>query len=387
MRIYLSAGELSGDHLGASLATALRAEEPTIRLEGYGGEEMEGAGVDILYPLPALAVMGLFRVLKHIPTLRRLLKKTEDYLSEARPDAVVLIDYPGWHFVVAKVAKRLGIPVVQFVAPQLWAWAPWRIRKVRRRVDRLLVILPFEEVYFRERGIDARFVGHPLIDRLARIEAALPPSPADSPPLLGVLPGSRTQEWSRLLPVFLRVAAALQDSRPALRVRIGCAREAFRAKMEEMVRASGLDVAVEVGATHEIQRDATLALTSSGTSTLECTYFRTPMVVAYPAGPLARLVASLVVTAPYIALTNLLAGRELVPEFLVSGDATAAIAAAAADLLDRPDRRDAVIDGLDHVRSSLVSKDPSQCAAREILDAAGREKSENRDNYRESEAT
>ena len=177
MRIYLSAGELSGDHLGASVARVLRARSPDIRLEGYGGPQMADAGVEILYPLPDLAVMGVVRVIRHLPTLRRLLARTRAYLAEARPDVVVLIDYPGWHFVVARAARQLGLKVVHFVAPQLWAWAPWRIRKVRERVDRLLVVFPFEEVYFRERGVDARYVGHPLMDRLAEVEASLPPPP------------------------------------------------------------------------------------------------------------------------------------------------------------------------------------------------------------------
>lgn len=368
MRLYLSAGELSGDHLGASLATALAEEAPGVRLEGYGGAEMARAGVDILYDLPALAVMGVLPVIRHIPTLRRLLKQTEAYLREKRPDAVVLIDYPGWHFVVAKVARRLGIPVVQFVAPQLWAWAPWRIAKVRKRVDRLLVLLPFEEVYFNDRGVDARFVGHPLVDRLRKIEAELAPPPPDASPVLGILPGSRRQEWERLLPPFLRVADEILAEHPELDPRIGCAKEEYRADMEAMVRAAGLEVPVEVGKTHEIQRDARLVLTSSGTSTLECTYFRTPMVVAYRVNTFSRLGAKLLITAPYIALTNLLAGRELVPEFLFSGSNTPQIARAARAILDDPARRAIIVDGLDHVRDSLLAKDPSKCAAREILE-------------------
>jgi len=370
MRIYLSAGEVSGDQLGASLARALLTENPDLALEGYGGPEMERAGVEILYPLPSLAVMGLVRVIRHLPTLRRLLRDTESYLAETRPAAVVLIDYPGWHFVVAKVARRLGIPVVQFVAPQLWAWAPWRIRKVRQRVDRLLVLLPFEEVYFRDRGVEARYVGHPLVDRLARIAADMPPRPEGGARLLGILPGSRHQEWSRLLPVFLHTARSLIGDRRRLEIRIGCAKEEFRSEMEKIVHASGLAARVEVGATHAIQRDAELVLTSSGTSTLECTYFLTPMVVAYPAGLLTRWGARLAITAPYFALTNLLAGRELVPELLVTGVEAPTVTEAAAEILDNPARRSAILEGLEHVRSSLLTESPSRTAAQEVLSVA-----------------
>jgi lipid-A-disaccharide synthase len=367
MQIYMSAGELSGDHLGASLASALLSEDPDLTLEGYGGQEMERAGVKIVYPLPSLAVMGVVRVIRHLPTLRRLLRDTESYLAETRPKAVVLIDYPGWHFVVAKVAKRLGIPVVQFVAPQLWAWAPWRIRKVRQRVDRLLVLLPFEEVYFRDRGVEARYVGHPLVDRLARIEAALPPRQERARRLLGILPGSRHQEWSRLLPVFLQSARSLCGDGRQLEIRVGCAKEEYQPEMEKMVQASGLRARVEVGTTHAIQRDAALVLTSSGTSTLECTYFLTPMVVAYPGGRLTRWFARVALTAPYFALTNLLAGRELVPELLVTGDAAPAVTRAAAEILDNPERRSAMVAGLEQVRASLITENPSLTAAREIL--------------------
>jgi len=285
---------------------------------------------------------------------------------------VVLIDFPGWHFVVAKVAKRLGIPVVQFVAPQVWAWAPWRIRKIQQRIDRLLVVLPFEEAYFRDRGVEARYVGHPLIDRLAREESDLGAPPPDAASLIGLLPGSRSQEWRRLLPLFARVFLALKTHRPGLHARVACASETFLPEMQRRVREAGLDAPVEVGSTHRIQRDAALVLTSSGTSTLECTYFRTPMVVAYPVGWLSRFGARLVVTAPYITLVNLLAGRELVPEFLVSGNAAPRITAAAAALLDDPARRDAMVEGLDHVRSSLVGMHPSESAAREILDLVRR---------------
>jgi len=368
MLIYLSAGELSGDHLGASVATALKALEPEIQLQGYGGPEMEQAGVHILYPLPSLAIMGFVRVIKHIPTLRKLLRKTERYLAETRPDAVVLIDYPGWHFVVARAARRLGIPVVQFVAPQVWAWAPWRIRKIQRRIDRLLVVLPFEEVYFRDRGVEARYVGHPLIERLARAEADLPPPTPDSPPMVGILPGSRIQEWRRLLPVFTEVFESLRKDRPHLTARVACASKDFRSDMEALVQRCASCARVEVDATHRIQRDATLVLTSSGTSTLECTYFRTPMVVAYPVGVLAGLGARIMVTAPYITLANLLAGRDVVPEFLFTGRIAPRIAVAAAEILDNPARRAAIVDGLDHVRSSLVGTDPSVSAAKEILD-------------------
>ncbi len=368
MRIYLSAGELSGDHLGASLARALKRRLPDARLEGYGGAEMKAAGVDTFFDLPALAVMGILPVIRHVPTLRRLLTETRAYLAEKRPDVVVLIDYPGWHFVVAKEAKKLGIPVVQFVAPQLWAWAPWRIRKVRERIDRLLVLLPFEEVYFRDRGVDARYVGHPLVDRLAAAETELPPPPApDAPPLIGILPGSRKQEWTQLLPMFLRVGNRLRLQHPDLRFLVACADERFRTDMDVTVRAGGLGAAVRVGETHRIQRDAVLCLTSSGTATLECTYFRTPMVVAYPVKHPARLASKLIVTAPFIALTNLLAGRELVPEFLYSADPSIEIADAALAILNDDTVRASMVEGLDQVRDSLVGSNPSDRAADEIL--------------------
>lgn len=372
MRIYLSAGEPSGDHLGASLARALAERAPDAVLEGYGSGEMRDAGVEIFFDLPAMAVMGFLPVIRHIPTLRRLYRETVAYLETQRPDAVVLIDYPGWHFVVAKAAKRLGIPVVQFVAPQLWAWAPWRIRKVRKRMDRVLVVLPFEEQYFKDRGVDARYVGHPLIDRLGKLAAALPPAEGASPSadgarLVGILPGSRTQEWEALLPLFLDVAKRLHADDDRLRFTVACAKEAHLDSMRAIVADAGFDCPVVHGETTRIQRDAALVLTSSGTATLECTYFRTPMVVAYPVKRTARYLSRYVVTAPYITLANLLAGRELVPEFLWAGEPADRITDAARRLLADGAARHACIEGLDHVRSSLVGIEPSANAADEIL--------------------
>src|SRR5262245_24549663 len=195
MRIFLSAGEPSGDLHGASLIQALRHRDPGIECVGFGGERMEAAGCRLLYPLCQLAIMGFLRVLPGIPTFYRFLRHADGFFRERRPDALVLIDYPGFHWWLARRAHAHGIPVFYFVPPQLWAWAGWRVRKMRRWVDHVLCNLPFEESWYRARNVQAHCVGHPYFDELSRQQPDArfaAEQRARSGLIIGLLPGSRT---------------------------------------------------------------------------------------------------------------------------------------------------------------------------------------------------
>jgi lipid-A-disaccharide synthase len=319
MRIFICAGEPSGDLHGANLIRELRRLRPGVECVGFGGERMEAAGARLLYPLCRLAVMWFLRVLANAPTFLSLLSRADRYFRHRRPDAVVLIDYPGFNWWLARRAHFHGIPVFYFVPPQLWAWAGWRVRKMRRWVDHVLCSLPFEVDWYRQRGVDAHFVGHPYFDELplqpfdpefvARVEGA-----GQIP--VGLLPGSRTQEVTRNLPTLVRAAARVHEARPDTRFLVACFKEAHRQSVEACVRGRGLPVEAFVGRTPEVIRAARACVAVSGSVGLELLYHGKPSAVVYRVGKLDLKIGRRFLRAPYISLVNLLAERELFPEFL-----------------------------------------------------------------------
>jgi lipid-A-disaccharide synthase len=319
MRIFLCAGEPSGDLHGASLIRQLRRLYPGVECVGFGGERMEAAGAQLLYPLCRLAVMWFLRVLANAPTFLSLLSRADRYFRHHRPDAVVLIDYPGFNWWLARRAHFHGIPVFYFVPPQLWAWAGWRVKKMRRWVDHVLCSLPFEVDWYRDRGVDAHFVGHPYFDEL-------PLQPFDPEVVaslqgggripVGLLPGSRTQEVTRNLPTLVRTAELVHQVRPDTRFLVACYKEEHRQAVEAHVRGRGLPVEALVGRTPEVIRASRACVAVSGSVGLELLYHGKPSAVVYRIGRLDLKVARPFIKAPYISLVNLLAGRDIFPEFL-----------------------------------------------------------------------
>ncbi len=319
MRIFLSAGEPSGDLHGANLIRALRRRHPGIDCVGFGGARMEAAGARLLYPLCDLAVMWFARVLARAPVFLDLLSRADRYFHHHRPDAVVLIDYPGFHWWLARRARVHGIPVFYFVPPQLWAWAGWRVRKMRRWVDEVLCTLPFEEAWYRERGVPAHYVGHPYFDELPaqQLDAGfLAEQRAHSGPVVGLLPGSRTQEVERNLPTLIRAAAHVHAERPDVRFLMACFRPAQRQLADDHLRNARLPITTYTGRTPEIIHLAQACAAVSGSVSLELLYQQKPSVVVYRIGWLDLQVCRRFMTSPYISLVNLLAGKELFPEFL-----------------------------------------------------------------------
>src|SRR5512135_2183276 len=242
MRIFLSAGEPSGDLHAANLIRSLRKRRPEAEFVGYGGGKMEEAGATLLFRLVDLAVMWFLRVLLDLPKFIGLVGRADRSFRDERPDAVVLIDYPGLHWWIAQRAKKRGIPVFYYVPPQIWAWAGWRVKKVQRFVDLVLCSLPFEPDWYRARGVNhVEYVGHPYFDELSereldgrfldRIKAE-----ADRGPLVAMLPGSRTQELTRNLPIMVRAAAKLATHRPATRFAVACLHEKHRVLAEQIIK-------------------------------------------------------------------------------------------------------------------------------------------------------
>jgi lipid-A-disaccharide synthase len=376
MHLFVSAGEPSGDLHGANLIRALRARHPGIRVAGFGGDRMAAAGADLLYPLTRLAVMWVGRVLANLPTFFRLADAAERYFRRHRPDAVVLIDYPGFHWHIAKRAKAAGIPVYYFVPPQLWAWAGWRVRKMRRTVDAVLTALPFEEAWYRRRGVNTRYVGHPYFDELAEQR----PDPrflleqrGAGRPVVGLLPGSRNQEVQLNLPMMLAAAAKVAAARPDVRFLVAAFNDRQADAARRALAGTGLDAEVHVGRTPEVIELATACIAVSGSVGLEMLARKTPAVVVYRISGFARWVAGWFQKCRYISLVNLLADEELYPEFLTSRDESAAVAGHVLRWLDDPAARGELVAKLSALRDRAAVPGACDRAAAVLLgEVAGR---------------
>jgi lipid-A-disaccharide synthase len=339
--VYIVAGEASGDALGARLVAALRAREPRMRFAGIGGERMADQGVPSLIPMRELALMGLVEVLPNIRSLARRMAETVADITARRPAVVVTIDSPGFALRLAERVKPLGIPILHYVAPQIWAWRPGRVKKIRERVDGILCLLPFEPVIFDAAGIPATFVGHPVLESgadrgdAARFRAAHGVAAEDR--VLLVMPGSRRMEARRLLPVFGLAVRLLAERVPGLRPVV-----AVSPVVAEVVRAGvadwpGRPVLVETLADkHDAFAAAGAGLIKSGTSSLEMAVAGVPHVVAYRVNPITAAIVRRLVRVRFASLVNLLAEREVAPEFIQERATPEAMAGALQALLTDP---------------------------------------------------
>jgi len=309
MRIFFSVGEPSGDLHGANLIRALQARRPDIECVGYGGPLMARAGCRLHADLTALAVMWFLRVLLNLHKFLHLASRADRYFRHHRPDAVVLIDYPGFNWWIARRAKAHGIPVFYYVAPQIWGWASHRVHKMRRFVDHILCTLPFETGWYERRGCRATFVGHPFFDEVRRQtvdEIFLAEQRAGPGPLVTLLPGSRTQEVEANLPWFLKAAEAVRRRVPNVRFAVASFKPHQAELARKMVAASGLDVEVHLGRTPELIRAADCCLACSGSVSLELLHHGKPTVVGYRIAQWAYRMQNYFRNVPYITLVNLL---------------------------------------------------------------------------------
>jgi len=332
----LIAGEASGDNLGAALIEALRLRYPAARFVGVAGPRMQAAGCEPLAKSDELAVMGLFEILKELPRLwwlrRRLLKE----VLSIKPSVFIGIDAPEFNLGFAKQLKAVGIPTVQYVSPQVWAWRQGRVRHMGEAVDRILCVLPFETEFYAQHGVEARFVGHPLADQFAlepdraAARAALGLAAEQEAQWVALLPGSRMGEVSRLASIFAATAARLKRDVPQVRFMAPLASVATRELFESTwaQAASGIEIEVFAGRSREVLAAADVVLTASGTATLETLLCKRPMVVAYRMGALTAWVLQRlgVVKVKYFSQPNLLAGRAIVPEFFQAAATPEALA-------------------------------------------------------------
>ncbi len=369
-KIFLIAGETSGDVLGAALMRALRAIKTDIVFVGVGGAAMTEEGLSSLFPLDDIAVMGLLPVIERLPNLLARISQTTKAIIDAAPDCLVLIDAPDFtHRVAQRVRRRLPhLPTINYVSPTVWAWRPGRARKMRQYVDCVLALLPFEPAaYARLDGPPCIYVGHPLIEQ---IDALTPAASREAGPLL-VLPGSRRAEIARMAPLYGEALALLTKEFPDLEVVIPVApnmAEPLTAALREWPLQPRL-----IGASEKFAafRAARAALVTSGAATLELALAGAPMVVAYRVAPLESLLRFLI-TVDSIVLPNLIAGENFIPEFLQERATPSALANAMATLLCEPVARDRQASGFAQVRAQIIGAgaNPSARAAQIVLDYA-----------------
>jgi lipid-A-disaccharide synthase len=369
--ILFVAGESSGDIHGSAVARAIVERGASYRLTGIGGDDMRSAGVELIEHTERLAVMGFVEVLKHVPLHYRLARELRRRILGGRVALVVLIDYPGFNMKIAAAARAAGVPVLYYITPQVWAWGEKRLRELARTVTKAAVILPFEEDLLRRHGIDATFVGHPLLDRARELpdresaRAAL--GIGGDERLLALFPGSRAQEIARHLDPFVATARELQRRDPALRVVVSAAPH-VRIPVERC------PYPLAHSASFTVLRAADAAMCKSGTTTLEAAVALCPLVVAYRTSRVTYAAAKRLVRIPHIGLVNVVAGREVAPEFVQNDLQPARVADVLAELLDRTSpRRAAMVEELARVRASLGEPGAARRVAAMALELAARD--------------
>jgi lipid-A-disaccharide synthase len=357
MHIFVSAGEPSGDLHAGNLLRALNERDPALTCAGFGGPKLAAAGGRLLFPLATMPVMLVTRALRSLRTFLSLIRQADDYFRDHRPDAVILIDYPGLHWWLAKRAKARGIPVFYFVPPQLWAWGGWRVEKMRRRVDHVICSLPFEPAWYAVRGIDAQYFGHPYFDELDRHECDdvfLRRERERGGTIVSVLPGSRPQEIEMNWPSQERAMALIQAARPDVRFLVGAFNDVQRGRIESSLAKANLPAEVHVGRTSEVIRLGTVCFSVSGSVSLELLHAAVPAVVMYRLSAIDMLLVRLVKRSRYISLVNLLAGEELFPEFLTRRCPAEAMATKILNWLTDPAELDRVRERLGDLRQEVA---------------------------------
>ena len=362
-KIFISAGEASGEHYGALLADALQkqlaASGQTAGFFGMGGERMAAAGVECVVRSEEMAVMGLTEVVRHLPRIWREYRRLKQSIRARRPSVAVLIDFPEIHFRLAKELHRLGVPVVYFVSPQLWAWKKHRIKLVRKYIDKMLVIFPFEEPFYREQGVQAEFVGHPLAElplpAISRAQFAAENGLDLAKTWIGLLPGSRPKEIRDHLPEILRAAQMLADSFEFVIPLAPTLNAAQRNEVQLLVQNYGGGVAVRlVDDARAALFHARVSIVASGTATVEAALIGNPFVVVYHVSPLTYAIAKRVVKVPHVAMANLIAGKRVVPELIQSDFTAANIVREIGALLPEGPARQTMMEELARIRGLLA---------------------------------
>jgi lipid-A-disaccharide synthase len=374
-KIMIVAGEASGDLHGGHLVAAIKKQAPDAKFCGIGGSELTAQGVEILYDAAQLAVVGIIEVISHFKYIRQAMAALEQRLKSDPPDLLILIDYPDFNFHLAKKAKKLKIPIFYYISPQVWAWRSGRVKTIKKLVNRMAVILPFEKDFYGARNMEVDFVGHPLMDS---VKTSMPKAQFlekhridENSTLIGLLPGSRKREVASMLPVFLEAARILNNKleKPVFLLPL-----ASTLSMEDLM-AHGLaecdlDVRVIAENRYDLMAACQTVMSASGTVALELAVLNVPMIVSYQVSPLTYLMARHLIKVKYASLVNLVADREVVPELLQEQATPDNLACQTINLLLDSDARRKMLSGLAEVRTKLGGEGASERAARIALATA-----------------
>lgn len=366
-KVLIVAGEASGDLHGSSLVRELRKRSSGLEIFGMGGDKMKREGVELIFHVDKLAFMGFFEVLKNLGFVRRVMKSMVSEAEERKPDLAVLIDYPGFNLRFASRLKNLGIPVVYYISPQVWAWGGNRVKKMQGLIDKMVVILPFEKEIYDRFDIDCEFVGHPFLD-VVRPVLSLEDfrrkfDLRKNQTTVGLLPGSRRQEVEKILPIMLESCKSLQTRAKSLKVLLGLAATVSKDDIQNLQNAAGLPVEIVENLTYDLMKHADLLLIASGSATLECAILGTPFMVLYKTSLWTYLVAKSLVSIPNIALANVVAGKRIVPEFIQSRAVPTRIAEEMYEILSERERYRTIQNELGKVKEKLGQAGASGRAA------------------------
>jgi len=371
-RIMIVAGEASGDLHGGNLVQAMHKIDPEIRFYGVGGRNLKEAGVELIADAADMAVVGLTEVVFKLRMILKVMAQLKSSLKKDRPDLIILIDYPDFNLPLAKAAKKYGIKVFYYISPQVWAWRRGRIGKIKKIVDRMAVILPFEADLYREAGVDATFVGHPLLDvvrtKYPRKEALRRFDLREKVTTVGILPGSRQSEVTRLLPVMLGAAEIIEKKIRPVQFVLPLADTLDIAFVSQIIAKHSVPVRLIPNEVYDVIGCTDIAMVASGTATLETALMETPMIIIYKVSAPSYYVGKMVINVDHIGLVNIIAGKTVVPELIQFEASPEKIAAGVMEILATKERMEGIKAELKKIRDMLGSHGAAERVARLAYD-------------------
>jgi lipid-A-disaccharide synthase len=370
--IMIIAGEASGDMHGANLVREMLKINPALSFYGIGGKKLHEEGVQILADASEMAVVGLTEVVFRLRNILKIMAMMKKSLDQRRPDLVILIDYPDFNLPLAKAASKRGIKVLYYISPQVWAWRQGRIGQIKKTVNKMAVILPFEIETYRQQGFTVNYVGHPLLDMVklcySKQESRKKFGLAENKITIGILPGSRLSEVKKLLPELLQAAQILKNEIPDIQFILPLADTLEEATMTEIISGFNVQIKIISGHTYDVVSCADLALVASGTATLETALLNVPMVIVYKISVLSYFIGRLFVRVKNIGLVNIIAGKTIVPELIQNDASGARIAAEALSILKNGERKQEMIRELEAIRARLGEPGAATRTAKLALD-------------------
>lgn len=370
--IMIVAGEASGDLHGASLIQEMLKIDPALNFYGIGGSKLEKMGVKLFANTSTMAVMGLTEIVSKLGSILKIMGIMKKSLDEYRPDLVILIDYPDFNLRLAKAAKKKGIKVFYYISPQVWAWRKNRINQIKKFVDKMAVILPFEVDTYATKGFTVNYVGHPLLDLVkphySKQDSRKKISIAENKTTIALLPGSRLSEVTKLLPEMLRAAEILAQKIPDVQFVLPLADTLEEKNISDISKSSPVKIKVITGLTYDVISSADLAIVASGTATLETGLLGVPMIIIYKVSPFSALIGRMIINVQHIGLVNIIAGKTIVPELIQSDANGQRIASEALAILLNEEKRQEIVVQLADIRAKLGSPGAARRAAQLALD-------------------